>query len=322
MTRALIAGLTVALLLAASSANAAIQKGDGPTMIRTGYGSVWVGTGGGWVMRINPRTHRIVQRIKVHGFVHGLAAAYGSIWVAIGPGPLKRIDPTSGRVQELWSRDYCASNSLAIAAGRIWIMDGEHDRLCRIDPYRNRIVERVPIEGAWLSVWADGSRLWLAVNMNPKPPMVEDNLEHVRLIALDPKTLAPLGPTIDTAGGVGFAAGFGSLWASDSIADTLARIDPLSGRTIVLRSGIESGVALTAGFGALWVPGGPTLQRVDPRSLATVAEVPIAASAVAVGSGRVWALSVSGGGTRGTVTEVDPRTNRIVGRPISIVAKP
>jgi hypothetical protein len=49
-----------------------------------------------------------------------------------------------------------------------------------------------------------------------------------------------------------------------------------------------------------------------------VAEVPVAASMVAVGSGAVWALSIGDG----TVTKIDPRTNQVVGRPIVIVPKP
>jgi hypothetical protein len=146
--------------------------------------------------------------------------------------------------------------------------------------------------------------------------MVEDNLEHVRQVALDPATARPLGPTIDTAGFVGWSAGLGSLWAADPIAETLARIDPVSGRALALRSGIASAIASVAGFGSLWLSGGGVLQRLDPVSLAPIAEVPIAATSVAVGAGAVWVLQDDG--TRGMVTKVDPRTNRVAGRPILI----
>lgn len=292
-------------------------------MIATGYGDVWLGTGAGSVIRIDAQTSRIVQRIEVSfSSVQRLVAAYGSMWVATGTGLLTRIDPVTGRVHEIRARDQCTSASVAVAAGTIWVLDFHHKRLCRVDPARNRITRRLPVdqgEPLTLSVASDPSRLWLGANMDPKPPLVEDNLEHVRLIGLDPHSGMQVGPAIDTAGWVGFSRAFGSLWAADPVAETLARIDPLSGRTIAIRLGVDAGVAPTAGFGSLWLPAGTTLQRLDPRTLATVAEIPIPASGVAVGSGAVWVLN-SGDGTRGTVAKVDPRTNRVVGRPI--VVKP
>jgi streptogramin lyase len=323
MVRLTLAGLALALLLATGPANGSAQKGDGPNLIVTGYGAVWIGTGDGSVIRIDPRTYRIVQRIDVSfTSVRGLVPAYGALWVATGTGLLKRIDPATGRVRDVWTPDVCTSQAVAVAAGAIWVLDGFRKRLCRFDPARNRVIRRTWIDAPEpLTLWSDSSRLWLGTNTDPKPPLVEDHLEHVRLVALDPRTGAALGPTIDTAGWVGFSAGFGSLWASDPIADTLARVDPASGRTIALRPGVDSAIAPVAGFGALWLPGGVALRRLDPDSLATVAEVRMAADTVAIGSGGVWVLD-TGDGSRGTVTKVDPRTNRVVGRPIQIVPQP
>ncbi len=322
MARALLAALAAGLLLAGASANGSVRKGDGPTTIATGYGSVWVGTGSGSVIRIDPRKRRIVQRVRVHGFVSGLVPAYGSIWVSSGTAVLQRIDPASGRVTDIWSPDLWTVGAVAVSAGKVWVLDGAHRQLRRIDPARNRIAETVDItagEPLWL--WADPSHLWLHVNTDPKPPMVEDDLAHVRLIALDPADGVPLGPAIETAGWIRFSAGFGSLWATDQIARTLARIDPSTGLTIATRSGVVSIVPPVAGFGSVWLPDGATVRRLDPRSLATVAAVEAPGSVLAVGSGAVWLLG-NGDGTRGTVTKVDPRTNRVVGRPIAIVPEP
>jgi hypothetical protein len=317
---------TAALLIAVGSicllggpASAHTLKGDGPRTIATGYGSVWVGTGSGFVVRINPRTNRVIQRIDVSSplSVQRLVPAYGSMWVATSTSLPRRIDARTGRVRMIWARDWCTAPSIAVVAGRVWVLDGLQHRLCEIDPSRNRLRRNVQL--AWkapLHLWSDGSRLWLAVNADPKPPMVEDNLERVRQIALDPHTGSPLGPAIDTAGWTGFSAGFGSLWAMDPITRTLARFDPFAGRLIATSSGIAAGAAPVSGFGSLWLAGGERVQRFDPVTLAPVAEVPLPASMLAVGSGAVWALSSDG--TRGIVRKIDPRTNRVVGRPIAI----
>jgi streptogramin lyase len=320
MARVALVCVTVVLAVGGGGASGAGQKGAGPVVIATGYGSVWVGTGAGFVVRIDPRTRRVAQRIDVsRTSVAGLVPAYGGVWVATGTGLLSRIDPRTRRVTDLWRPDVCTSTSVAVAAGAIWVLDFHHERICRIDPLRRRISRRVWIEaGRPLTLWSDGTRLWLDVEVDPKPPPVEDHLEHVRQIALDPHTGAPLGPAIDTSGWVGFSGGLGSLWAADPVARTLARIDPSNGITVALRTGVDASWAPTAGFGALWLPAGRALLRLDPASLADVAAVPVAASSVAVGSGAVWVLSMADG----TVTEVDPRTNDVVGRPIAIVTKP
>jgi hypothetical protein len=222
-------------------------------------------------------------------------------------------------VRDIWTPNACTSQSVAVASGAVWVLDGARKRLCRIDPASNRVIRRTWIDAEEpLTLWSDSFRLWLGTNADPKPPMVEDNLEHVRQIALDPRTGASLGATIDAAGWIGFSAGFGSLWAADPVERTLARLDPASGRELVRRPGVDSTTAPAAGFGSLWLPTGRTLRRLDPCSLAVVAEVPVAASMVAVGSGAVWALSIGDG----TVTKIDPRTNQVVGRPIVIVPKP
>jgi streptogramin lyase len=322
MTRLVLAVLLAGLVFMGASANGAALKGDGPTTIATGYGSVWVGTGSGSVIRIDARTRRVVQRIKVHGFVGDLVPAYGSIWVSSGTALVHRIEPATGRVTEIWSRDLWTVTALAVSAGRVWVLDGAHRQLRRIDPARNRIDARLelpPGEPIWL--WADPTHLWLHLNSNPKPPLVEDDLAHVRLVALDPADGRLAGPAIETAGWIRYSAGFGSLWATDQIARTLTRLDPSTGRAISSRSDVVSIVAPVAGFGSLWLPDGATVRRLDPRSLATVAAVDATGATLAVGSGAVWLLS-TGDGTRGAVTQIDPGTNRVVGRPIPIVPKP
>jgi streptogramin lyase len=322
VARASLAALVAGLLLAGASAKGAVRKGDGPTTIATGYGSVWVGTGSGSVLRIDPRKRRIVQRVKAHGFVSGLVPAYGSIWVSSGTAALQRIDPASGHVTDIQSRDLWTVSAVAVSAGRVWVLDGAHRQLRRIDPARNRIAGTVEItagEPLWL--WADPVHLWLLVRADPKPPMVEDDLDQVRLIALDPGDGVPVGPAVETAGWIRFSAGFGSLWATDQVARTLARIDPSSGLTIATRLDVVSIVGPVAGFGSLWLSDGAKVRRLDPRSLATVATVDAPGSTLAVGSGAVWLLG-NGDGTRGTLAKVDPRTNRVVGRPIAIIPEP
>jgi len=87
------------------------------------------------------------------------------------------------------------------------------------------------------------------------------------------------------------------------------------------------------GFGSVWVAPncyerrGP-VRRYDPKTRSVVATIHVPrVQAIAFGDGRVWAGSSPRSSSRrvfkaipGTarVTEIDPRSNRIVGRPIRL----
>ena len=84
-------------------------------------------------------------------------------------------------------------------------------------------------------------------------------------------------------GGVGLAAGFGSIWAIDVFFDELLRIDPETNRITdrIPVGGLPSGIAI--GHGSVWVANqlDSTVSRVSPTSGETIATID-------VGGGAVW----------------------------------
>src|SRR4051794_32049238 len=65
-----------------------------------------------------------------------------------------------------------------------------------------------------------------------------------------------------------------------------------------------------AGYGSVWVANGParTVTRIDPRTDAVIARIPVPdpASVIAVGAHAVWLTSFPGN----SLTRIDPRTDR------------
>lgn len=122
-------------------------------------------------------------------------------------------------------------------------------------------------------------------------------------------------------------AAFGSLWVEDTgltvgrthapaLPASVARIDP---RTRHVTTEPFSG-APSAGFGSLWVRDAAGITRYDPSTGRPIARIQVPrAVGIAFGDGRVWAVSQSpnpahpDSGTA-TLTQIDPRSNRIVGR--------
>jgi virginiamycin B lyase len=60
--------------------------------IAAGAGSVWISAPGLPIIRIDPRTNRVVQKFTGDGG-GAILVAHGSLWVAVGPALTWRLDP-------------------------------------------------------------------------------------------------------------------------------------------------------------------------------------------------------------------------------------
>jgi DNA-binding beta-propeller fold protein YncE len=119
------------------------------------------------------------------------------------------------------------------------------------------------------------------------------------------------------------AVGEGGVWA---IGSSLWRIDPVGNRvagTIRVPLGGGDVRSVAAGEGGVWITDNSTgvVTRVDPRTGKVVANIRVAPAksgaplGVAVGEGEVWAETYSG-----TALRIDPSTNRVLGRPVTVTA--
>ena len=148
---------------------------DSPAALAVGAGSVWVSAGAA-VIRIDPRTDRIVARIPVPGWSGGIAVADGVVWVARNP-----VATTAESAQPgwLWSINTATNRvfgnpvrlqlptQIAASAGSLWVTNGNHGiygRVFRVDPKRRLIVATVKVPGAPEGIVAQGGALWVAAS--------------------------------------------------------------------------------------------------------------------------------------------------------------
>jgi DNA-binding beta-propeller fold protein YncE len=264
----------------------AILRRSGPTAVLVSDGSLWV-AGSRFIARIDPQSGAVLARIPVPSSGVGscqLASGAGSIWAAYTGTPnVLRIDPTTNRVTA----------------------EIEHGRL--------------PDGGG--VAFAD-ERVWVSRDSTKPRSYVS---------AIDPRTNRLTGDSITVGTGPGsLASGFGSLWVSNTSDphSNLSRVDPRTGRMSYLAFG---GIPFI-GFGSVWVTpfrSGP-IHRYDPRTPFVSATIDVRrGSAVAFGDGRVWIGSApKSSSTRifkpipGTarLSEIDPRTNQIIGQPLRLPA--
>jgi streptogramin lyase len=83
---------------------------------------VWtLNAGDGTVSRVDPKTNKVVNTIKLGVPITGgqIAAGEGSIWVSSPGAPLFRIDPRTNHVVQQFTGE--GGGALLIAQGAVWL---------------------------------------------------------------------------------------------------------------------------------------------------------------------------------------------------------
>lgn len=151
-------------------ANVAVADGLGRTA-QVAFGSVWLSaTNDAAVIRVDPRTRRVVARIPVGTDVN-LGAGAGAVWAvprrpSLAQARLIRIDPRTNRVVARIplpspGARYPLGGAAVVAGRRVWVVGAQG--LVAIDPARNRPVRQVVLGGDFLVVdsMLRGRELWI-----------------------------------------------------------------------------------------------------------------------------------------------------------------
>jgi len=211
--RTLIALLAAAVTTAAApSVIAKIRVGPfaAPCAAAAGGKWVWVSEyGQPYLLKIDPQTNKVVSRTGIGTGSCGLGFGAGSMWIEdTNTSTVSRVSVVTGKRStaiEVGSTPY----DTTFAYGSAWTTAYVQGELERIDPARNRVVNRwkLPMAtgavGAFGAVWGAGSN-----------GVIRVDAESHKLLA-----------TIPVAGGAGWtAASADAVWVTTPTG--LARIDP------------------------------------------------------------------------------------------------
>jgi virginiamycin B lyase len=143
---------------------------SGELSLADGAGSIWLLTDRKGVMsRVDPKTNRVVARIKVAP--HSYAAVFGfdAVWIsrtglkgAPGPGSVQRIDPATNKVIATIPVGP-VPRFLAAGEGGVWTLNQGDGSVTRIDPRSNQAVATVQLgmKGGGGDIAAGGGRVWV-----------------------------------------------------------------------------------------------------------------------------------------------------------------
>ena len=189
-----------------------VPVASAPCAAAAGGRFVWVSEyGAPYLLKIDPRSNRVVARTGIGTGSCGLGYGAGSLWIEdTSSSTVSRVSAATGkrtRAIRVGITPYDAT----FAYGAAWVTANTTGELERIDPAANRVVKRwklpqaTGVVGAFGAVWATGPD---------------------GLIRVDPST-STLAARIPVTGGASWtAAGSDAVWVTTPTG--LARIDPQS----------------------------------------------------------------------------------------------
>ena len=223
-------------------------KGD-PDWLTAGFGSIWLKHPEGVIDRIDAATAALVTSITVHEArpesCEGIGQSPDGIW-SCDEGDLVRIDPTSNDVAAtIEAGKIRGQGRLVRAAGQIWVLTGDGDRLVGVSEADGSISEPITLPVACNDLGATADAVYVSCERSDRVLRVDPVNDSVTAEA-----------TIDAPTWVSAAAS--GLWVS--AATDLLRLDPVSLATVVTVPGMATG-----SLGAIWADDiGVWVRRVDP----------------------------------------------------------
>jgi len=248
--------LAAAVLLAtlAGAAPAKVHVGDFTYGLAAAGGSVWAGEmSTGDVVRIDPKTGKVVGRVNAGARIFDVVASPGAVW-AVGnlSGTVARIDTHSGKLAKTIRVGF-APYAVAWGFGSAWVSNSGDGTVSRIT--NDKVVKRIKIGVEPNGLTAYDGALWVS--------------DHTlgKVVRIDPRTNRITG-TVKLSGADWIVGYRGSLYVSQET-NTVARVDVrtlrVTGRVSVDHNPLGSAMV----GGKLWVPciDGGRVDVVDPVTM-------------------------------------------------------
>jgi streptogramin lyase len=270
-----------------------VPVGGTPLGMAYGDGSLWIADFNGGVVRVDPRTHRVLARIRVGGRPDSIASGPAGIWCRVehvndDRSDLVRVDPSTNRVTVRIAAGGGAigSPSVAVGAGAVWVLRDYPSAasIDRIDPRTRRVTARLsPFEGVG-TIAISGDSVWAMLG-NGTLAQID---AHPRILRRWP-ALAPSGGYL--------APDAGGVWAMDNHGGDILRV--ADGRvTRRIRVGAGALSLLARSDDGLWiVAAGHQVRRIDPGTGRVTGRVDLAGQSptALAAAGRRLAVATSGG---------------------------
>ncbi len=125
------------------------------------FGSIWIASPDGVVLRVHPGSARVVESIAVGNVPSAIAAGAGSVWVTgSADGTVTRIDPAT-----LVTTTIPVGNgpaAVAVNAAGVWVANAGDNAVVRVDIGTNAVAGTTRVGDGPAAVVATPTALWVA----------------------------------------------------------------------------------------------------------------------------------------------------------------
>jgi DNA-binding SARP family transcriptional activator/ABC-type transport system substrate-binding protein len=262
-----------------------------PAAVAAGHGSLWLAMPGrGEVLRLDPDSDAVSDRIPVGEGPGALAVGAGSVWAASVPGDaIERIDPQSGTVAQTVRLGGARTAALAFGAGALWVADSVGDALLELDPGSGTVRRRVPLEVKPTSLVVGERKIWVAdyggaviaevdrrtgrtlatVHVGNGPAALAVDGDAVWVANALDSTVSKVGATTGSlhatipvgSGPTAIAARDGVVWVANQYSGSVTRIDARRGTVVGTERVAGAPTSLGPANAAIWVGVRPLVQR-------------------------------------------------------------
>jgi streptogramin lyase len=139
-----------------------VDLGGNPAGLALCAGRLWVGGGrdDSWLTAVDPATgdaRRIDVGVEAPSWP---TCVHGALWVTT-PDSVLHVDPATGAVVARVVIGGTPARVLAAPDGTVWVTDKEQNRIVRVDPARNAVLDELPAGRGAFDVVSIGGTVWV-----------------------------------------------------------------------------------------------------------------------------------------------------------------
>jgi DNA-binding beta-propeller fold protein YncE len=201
-------------------------------------GAVWaVGNVSGTIARIDTRTAKVTKTVQVGLQPYDVEWGFGSAWVS-NAGDGTVWRITKGRVVKK-IKVGVEPNGFTAYGGALWVGDHTSGKVVRIDPETNRITGTVKLAGAdWITGYGDS---------------IYVSQETSRVARISVKTLKVLGTVATARNPLGSAIVGKELWVPCIDANEIDVVDPAAMKVVARKKVGRGPIVVLPAFGHEWL---------------------------------------------------------------------
>jgi hypothetical protein len=194
--------------------------------------NVWAGGGSLWVaddqaaqvVRISPRSNKVLARARVSDGPADMAFGGGTAWVINHRDRvLSQIDLATNRSKRLAVIAGDAPERMVWLRGRLWIT-GRGTDLLKVDPASGAIEQTVDIGVSGIDIAADGDNLWVPTRSAAVDERGFPTMDALKRVTASSGVVSTVGQPTGRVDVHGIVARAGVVWLADNTGGVLYRI--------------------------------------------------------------------------------------------------